>query len=104
MGTPACQRPIDEISYKRGQRYLTVVVDHDSGRLVWAAPRRERATEALDDVRRQAWNAARRQPGSGSNRIRWSRGRIRQDAAGTAKALKHARYALWKNPENLTTR
>ena len=26
---------IDEISYKRGHRYLTVVVDHDSGRLVW---------------------------------------------------------------------
>ena len=29
---------IDEISYKRGYRYLTVVVDHDTGRLVWAAP------------------------------------------------------------------
>ncbi len=28
---------IDEISYKRGHRYLTVVVDHDSGRWVWAA-------------------------------------------------------------------
>jgi transposase len=24
-------------------------------------------------------------------------------AAGTGKALKHARYALWKNPEDLTT-
>jgi hypothetical protein len=29
---------IDEVSYKRGHRYLTVVVDHDAGRLVWAAP------------------------------------------------------------------
>ena len=29
---------IDEISYKRGQRYLIVVVDHDTGRLVWAGP------------------------------------------------------------------
>jgi transposase len=29
---------IDEISHKKGQRYLTVVVDHDRGRLVWAAP------------------------------------------------------------------
>jgi transposase len=147
---------IDEISYKRGQRYLTVVVDHDSGRLVWAAPGRENttlerffdalgeersalithvsadgadwisavvarrcpnavrcadpfhivkwATEALDDVRRQAWNAARSRPGGRAARIRWSRGRIRQDAAGAAKALKHARFALWKNPENLTTR
>ena len=147
---------IDEIAYKRGQRYLTVVVDHDSGRLVWAAPGREKATlerffdalgeercklithvsadgadwisavvtrrcpdavrcadpfhivkwatEALDDVRRQAWNAARSRPGGRSNRVRWSRGRIRQDADGAAKALKHARFALWKNPENLTTR
>jgi transposase len=147
---------IDEIAYKRGQRYLTVVVDHDSGRLVWAAPGREKATlarffdalgeqrcaqithvsadgadwisavvrrrcpnavrcadpfhivkwatEALDDVRRQAWNAARSRPEGRSDLIRWSRGRLRQDAAGTARALMHARYALWKNPENLTTR
>jgi transposase len=147
---------IDEISYKRGQRYLTVVVDHDSGRLVWAAPGREKATlarffdalgeqrcatithvsadgadwisavvaercpnavrcadpfhivkwatEALDQVRRHAWNEARSRPGGRGDRIRWSRGRLRQDAAGDAKALKHARYALWKNPENLTTR
>lgn len=138
---------IDEISYKRGHRYLTVVVDHDSGRLVWAAPGRDKATlggffdaleasgegrcarishvsadgadwissvvaercpnairaadpfhivkwatEALDEVRRQAWNEA--------------RGAVRQRragrASGHAKALKHARYALWKNPENLT--
>ena len=35
---------IDEISYKRGHRYLTVVVDHDSGRLVWAAVGRNDAT------------------------------------------------------------
>ena len=35
---------IDEISYKRHHKYLTVVVDHDSGRLVWAAPGRDTAT------------------------------------------------------------
>jgi transposase len=35
---------IDEIAYKRGHRYITVVVDHDSGRLVWAAPGRDKAT------------------------------------------------------------
>jgi transposase len=33
---------IDEISYKRHHRYLMVVVDHDSGRLVWAAPGRDK--------------------------------------------------------------
>jgi len=35
---------IDEISYKRGHRYLTICVDHDSGRLVWAAVGRDKAT------------------------------------------------------------
>jgi transposase len=145
-----CRIGIDEISYKRGYRYLTVVVDHDTGRLLWAAPGRDRATvraffdalgpersslithvsadqaewiaeivaercpdavqcadpfhvvkwatEALDEVRRQAWNDARRH----GPRIR--KGRGRRDAAGDARALKHARYALWKNPENLTER
>ena len=141
---------IDEISYKRGYRYLTIVVDHDTGRLLWAAPGRDRATlraffdvlgpersalithvsadqadwvaevltercpqaiqcadpfhivkwatEALDQVRRHAWNDARR------HGPRISKGRGRRDAAGDARALKHARYALWKNPENLTDR
>jgi transposase len=35
---------IDEISYKRGHKYLTVVVDHDTGRLIWAAAGRDKAT------------------------------------------------------------
>lgn len=35
---------IDELSYRKGQKYLTVVVDHDSGRLVWMAPGRDTAT------------------------------------------------------------
>jgi transposase len=34
---------IDEISYRRGQRYLIVVVDHDRGTLVWARPGRDEA-------------------------------------------------------------
>lgn len=130
---------IDEISYKRGHRYITIVVDHDSGRLVWAAPGRDRrtlaaffealgaercaaithvsadaaqwiadevashcpgavrcadpfhvvawATDALDEVRRETWNAARKS-GLGVH----------------ARDLKGARYALWKNPQNLTAR
>ena len=35
---------IDEISHRKGHRYLTVVIDHDTGRLVWAAPGRDRKT------------------------------------------------------------
>ena len=130
---------IDEISHRRGQRYITVVVDHASGRLVWAAEGRSEktlerffdalgpersaaielvsadgaewiervvgrrcpgatlctdpfhvvswATEALDAVRREVWNQARR-----------------RGEAGLAQDLKGARFALWKNPEHLTGR
>lgn len=148
---------IDEISYKRGHKYLMVVVDHDARRLVWAAPGRtsatvneffdllgpERsaqithvsadgadfidtivarrcpqavrvadpfhivkwATEALDEVRRGAWNEAR---ALARKEPRRPPGRPGADApprpgSERAKALKGARYALWKNPENLTT-
>jgi hypothetical protein len=35
---------IDEISYRRGHQYVMVVVDHLSGRLVWAAAGHDRAT------------------------------------------------------------
>jgi transposase len=41
---------IDEISHRKGHRYITVVVDHDTGRLVWAAEGRSEATlEAFFD-------------------------------------------------------
>jgi transposase len=128
---------IDEISYKRGHKYLTVVVDHDSGRLVWAAAGRDEktlrrffdalgeercaaithvsadaadwiatvvaercanavrradpfhlvkwATEALDEVRREVWNAAKGRRRGGT-------------ATGDARALKRSRYALAEEP------
>jgi len=128
---------VDEISYRKGHRYLTVVVDHDSGRLIWATPGKDEAalnaffdklgedrtakielvssdaaawytaviqkrcpkarlcldpfhvvkwaTEALDEVRRDVWNDLRK---SGRAKL--------------AESLKRSRYALWKNPENLT--
>jgi len=50
------------------------------------------ATEALDEERRRAWNSAR----GAVDRRRAGR------AGGLARQLKHARYALWKNPEDLT--
>ena len=130
---------IDEISYKKGHRYLTIVVDHDSGRLVWAAVGRDKVTlnkffdlvgdercaqirlvsadgaswigdvvaeraknatlcidsfhvcqwasKALDEVRRQVWNEARK-----------------RGMSQHAKELKGCRYALWRNPEDLTPR
>jgi len=141
---------IDEISYKKGHKYLTVVVDHDTGRLVWAAPGHDStvlggffralgpercaqvthvsadaadwiakavtahcpnavrcadpfhvvawATEALDEERRRAWNAA-----SGRRSTRRGDATRNQGALGHARTLKRARWCLWKNPENLTT-
>ena len=130
---------IDEISYKRGHRYLVVIVSHTTGRLIWAGIGREKKTlesffdllgeerskqirlvsadgatwigdvvkercptatlcidafhvvkwagDALDEVRREVWNQA------------------RQDGMRTyAKELKGCRFALWKNPEDLTAR
>ena len=147
---------IDEISYKRGHKYLTIVVDHDTGRLLWAAVGRDEATvtkffellgeercgeithvsadsarwitnavtakcpqaiqcadpfhvvawatDALDELRRQTWNDARKLARAEPKR---KRGRPPADAPARpgndlAKGLKGARYALWKNPENLT--
>ncbi len=144
---------VDEISYKRGHKYIVVVVDHDTGRLVWAAPGRESktvhaffdalgaeraarithvsadgadwiagvvearapqavlcadpfhvvswATGALDEVRREVWRTA-RQAGAATPTRHLSR--TIRISSGDAKDLKHARYALWKNPENLTGR
>jgi transposase len=37
---------IDEISYRKGHRYVTCVVDHTTGRLVWAAEGRNQDTLA----------------------------------------------------------
>jgi transposase len=128
---------IDEISYRKGQRYLLVVVDHDTGRLVWAGKDRTAATlhrffdalgeqrsaelthvsadgaewihdtvaarapqallcldafhvvawatAALDAVRRGAWNQLRR-----------------IGEVDAARQLKGSRWALLRNPPDLT--
>ncbi|MCA1822579.1 MAG: ISL3 family transposase [Pseudonocardia sp.] len=128
---------VDEISYRKGHRYLLCVVDHDTGRLVWAAKGRDSATlrrffdalgedrsallthisadgaewihtvaterapqavlcldafhvvawatAALDAVRRGTWNQLRRD------------GKTDQ-----ATTLKNSRWALLKNPPDLT--
>ena len=68
---------IDEIAHRKGQRYLTVVVDHATGRLLWAAPGRDEHTldgffDALgpSDASSSSWSAPTRRSGS---RERWRR-------------------------------
>jgi transposase len=53
---------IDEISYKRGHKYLTVVADHDTGRVVWVSLDRNKAAleaffDALGEERTEALQA-----------------------------------------------
>lgn len=50
---------IDEVSYKRGHKYLVVVVDHDTGRLLWVADGRNKKTLAgfFDTLGEQRCNA-----------------------------------------------
>jgi transposase len=64
------------------------------------------ATEALDAERRRAWNDARALARHEPN---WGRGRPGKNTPARpahehARKLKGARYALWKNPEDLTDR
>jgi transposase len=63
------------------------------------------ATDALDAVRRESWRRAREQ--ARHQEPKRQRGRPRQDApprpvTAYAQAVKDSRYALLKNPENLT--
>lgn len=130
---------VDEISWRKHHKYLTLVADHDRGHVIWGAPGRDAATldgfftelgpersaqieavsldlgpayiksvqteghapqtiicadpfhlvqlvtGALDEVRRELWQQLRRLPDD-----RW------------AKDFKGARWALSKNPEDLT--
>lgn len=156
---------IDETSYTKGHNYVTTVVNHDTGEVVWAAAghdektlsgffeeltEEERASirlvsgdaaawirkcvakycpgarfcldgfhavqwavESVDDVRREEWNAIRAgvreldaklkslpadAPDSERRRLQDSIGKARDEAS----RLKNTRYALGKNPENLT--
>jgi len=132
---------VDEISWRKHHKYLTLVVDHDRGVVIWGARGRDSATldaffdelgpqraaqiqavsldlgpaylksvtteghapqalvcadifhvvklvgDALDEVRRDLWQQLRRLPDD-----RW------------AKDFKGARWALLKNPDDLTDR
>ena len=45
----------DGSQIKRGHTYLPVVVDHDTGRLVWAAPGRDKLTLIGKQVTVKRW-------------------------------------------------
>src|SRR4051812_16781837 len=41
---------VDEISYRRGQRYLTCVADHATGAIVWCQPGRNTLQAFFDEL------------------------------------------------------
>jgi transposase len=147
---------IDETSYKKGHKYLTVVVDHDTNSVVWChkgfgkgilskffdqlspeqrasiecvtadgakwiaesikeyCPNATRCvdpfhvvgwtTEVLDDLRKQSWREAqkildeqpKRKPG------RPKKDEVKSPEVIEAEKTKKLKYAVLKNPENLT--
>lgn len=144
---------IDETSYRKGHKYLTVVVDHDTGAVIWAhkgygkgvlakffegltdeqrqsieaitgdgakwitecaeeyCPNAKRlldafhivawATDALDAVRRRTWNELKKDERRGKRKA----GRPKKGEEvlpASSDAVKNARFALLKNPEDLT--
>ena len=60
------------------------------------------ATGALDEVRREVWRHARAGRAGAANVS--GTAAPSASSSGDAKNLSRARYALWKNPENLTGR
>lgn len=149
---------VDETSFKKGRKYMTVIVNHDTGNVVWCArghgrkafdsffeqladeqrgaielvsgdgarwideaiaercPQAGRridtfhvvswATDALDEVRKQAWREASAKAKSAPKRRR-GRPKAGEEANPEkkgAKAVKGLRCPLLKSPEGLTER
>ncbi len=154
---------IDETSYRKGHKYMTVVINNDNNSVVWASlghgktvlekffrelsseqlaairtvtadgarwitdcvneflPNCERcvdpfhvvewAMEALDQVRREAWNEARRDARKASQEESGTKEHPRKkeqhaskaaDVRSKASEIKGSSYVLGKAPENLT--
>ena len=154
---------IDETSYKKGHKYITVIVNHDTNTVVWAAQGHGKkvlesfyrqlsdeqrasirvvtgdgarwitdcvneftpdcvrcvdqfhvvqwAMDALDQVRREAWNEAYSEVKHLKKEHPLKRGRPNESDPVTAKIraakekaeeIKHSAYALGKAPEHLT--
>lgn len=144
---------IDETSYKKGHKYVTVVTDHDTNQVVWVGegtgkvvlekffklltkeqrnhiklvsadgakwikscieeycPNAERcidgfhvvswAVDAMDAMRKEVWHQALKKDKSKPKKQR-GRPKKGEECKKEAPSIKRAKYALGKNPENLT--
>ena len=144
---------IDETSYRKGHKYVTVVVDHDTNQVIWVGkgtgkevlssffalltqeqresieltsadgarwiqscieewlPSCERcidgfhvvqwAIDCMDELRKEVWREAKQKKRGQPKRGR-GRPKKGEEAKATTKYGKSYKYALGKNPENLT--
>ena len=60
---------IDETSYKKGHKYMTVVLDHDANRVVWCAKGQGRPCSAL--LRAAQRGSEGQHTGGDGRRARW---------------------------------
>lgn len=124
---------IDELSYRRHHEYLTIVTDHDTGRVVWVAPGKDKdtlrvffaelgpaRTEMLETISvdlSMAYQTVIRERAPRARIVfdRFHVQRLAHDALDTVRrqqwraasyedktAIKGTRFALQKNPWNLT--
>lgn len=147
---------IDETSYKKGHKYMTIVVNHDTNSVIWChdkhgkevlseffelltpeqlesikcvsadgarwiascieeyCPNAERcvdpfhvvswAQDVMDSERRAIWSEVNKQAKAAPKRSkgRPKKGEVVNVERKLATSLKGMRFALWKNPENLT--
>lgn len=125
---------IDELSYRRRHEYVTIVTDHDTGRIVWSAPgknadtvrkffdalgpERAAALEVVTTDMSQAYIEAVRERAPQADLVfdrfhvqrlahdaldEVRRAQVRELAASDeARVIKRSRFALQKNPWNLT--
>jgi len=124
---------IDELSYRRHHEYVTVVTDHDSGRVVWVSPGKDAATvlrffaelgpertaqiETITIDMSNAFKSAvaeaaphaqvvfdrfhvQRLAHDALDKVR--REQVRELTGDDASSVKNTRFALQKNPWNLS--
>ena len=147
---------IDETSYRKGYKYMTIVINHDTGAVIWASPgygddvlakffeeltEEQKASiklvsadgakyiarcvekycpnatrcidpfhvvewinEALNSVRIQAWHEAQENSKNKQEQQKSEdqKKSVTSKKSDEASAIKNTKYALSKNPENLT--
>jgi transposase len=85
---------IDEKAWRKGHRYITVVIDHDAGRIIWAAEGRNKETLAkfFDDLGEERAELLTHVSCDGAD---WIRDVVREKAPGALICLDAFHVVKW---------